>query len=72
MLTLRILGVLMGPHVPLGERGRRERNGSKLSPGSSEGWGEGVLRYSFIFSLPYSYLLCDKLPFLPKFSLFCP
>jgi len=48
--------------------------GVKLSPGRREGWGEGVLRSGFIFSLSYSDLIGDKLNslFLLKFSLVCP
>jgi len=38
--------------------------GLKLSPGRREGWGEGVLRSGFIFSLPYSDLIGDELNFL--------
>jgi len=49
-------------------RGRRQRkSGAKLSPGRREGWGKVLLRSGFIFSLPYSDLIGDKLS-----SLFSP
>jgi len=38
-----------------------ENMGVKLSPGIRKGWGEGVLRFSFYFSLPYSDLIGNKL-----------
>jgi len=49
------------PSASLGAR--RWRNSEvKLSPGKNKGWGEGVLRFVFIFSLPYSDLICNKFP----------
>jgi len=39
------------PPVPLGV-GRRERNRIEVETGRREGWGEGVLRSSFIFHCP--------------------
>ena len=55
------------PHPPvlLAGGGHRE-TGLKLSPGRREGWGEGVLRLSFHFSLSYSDLIGDKLFFSPS------
>jgi len=35
----------------------------KFGPGRREGWGEGVLRSGFIFSLLYSDLLGNKINF---------
>ena len=41
------------PHSPLLLRGEEgEKSGVKLSPGRREGWGEGVLRSSFISHYP--------------------
>jgi len=43
------------PHPPALLRGRRERkSGVKLSLRRKEGWGEGVFRIWFYFSLSYS------------------
>ena len=50
------------PHTPVLLGGRRQgKSGVKLSPGRREGWGEGVLRFGFYFSLPYSDLIGNKL-----------
>jgi len=38
-----------------------EKSGVKLSLGKREGWGEGVLRFNFYFSLSYSNLIGNKL-----------
>ena len=35
--------------------------GVKLSLGRREGWGEGVLRFGFIFSLSYFHLIFNNL-----------
>ena len=40
------------PPAPLGGGGGREKSGVKLSLGRREGWGEGVLRFSFISHYP--------------------
>ena len=48
------------PTVPLREE-EVENLGVKLSPGRKEGWGEGALRFSFYFSLPYYDLKGNKL-----------
>jgi len=45
--------------------------GVKLSPGRREGWGEGVLRSGFIFSLSYSNLIGDELNSLFSLSSVC-
>jgi len=34
----------------------------QLSPGRRERWGEGVIRFSFYFSLSYSGLAINELP----------
>jgi len=52
------------PHPPTPLGGRRERNGSEVEPGNKGGWGEGVLRSGFIFSLCYSDMIGDELNFL--------
>jgi len=49
------------PRTPALLGGRRERNGSEVEPRTREGWGEAVLRVSFIFSLSYSDLIDDEL-----------
>jgi len=61
-------------HEELQPVGKTHVGRTQLSPGRREGWGEGRVRFSFIFLLSYSDLICDKLNFLflPKFSLFCP
>ena len=40
------------PHAPESLEGGSREMGLKLSPGRREGWGEGVLRYSFISHYP--------------------
>jgi len=50
--------------------GGRE-TGVKLSLGRREGWGEGVLRSGFIFSLCYSDLIGDELNSLFSRSSVC-
>ena len=50
------------PHPPALLAGRRERkSGVELSPGRREMWGEGALRFGFIFSLSYCDLIGNKL-----------
>ena len=48
------------PPEPL-QREEIENSRVKLSLGRKEGWGEGVLRFSFYFSLSYSDLIDNKL-----------
>jgi len=52
-------------------RGRGRETGLKLSLGRREGWGEGVLKSSFIFSLSYSDLIVDELNSLFSSSSIC-
>ena len=40
------------PPAPLKEGGGGRETGVKLSPGRREGWGEGVIRSSFISHYP--------------------
>jgi len=46
------------PPVMLGGR-RQRKSGVKLSPGRREGWGQGVFKIRFYFSLSYSDLFGD-------------
>ena len=48
------------PPAPLGEK-EVENSGVKLSLGRREGWGEGVFKIWFYFSLSYSDLTGNKL-----------
>jgi len=54
--------------------GRRQRNRSEVEPRMKGGVRGKCFKIWFYFSLSYSDLIGDKLnlPFLPKFSLFCP
>jgi len=55
---LTITPISLSPCAAHGEEA--ENLGVELSPGRREGWGEGVLRFSFYFSLPYSDLIGNK------------
>jgi len=48
------------PHALLGGK-ELENSGPKLIPGRKEWWREGVLGFSFYFSLTYSDLLDNEL-----------
>jgi len=56
--------------LPAGGGGRE--TGSEAEPEKKGGVGGRCFKIWMCFSLSYSDLNGDKLPFLPKFSLFCP